>query len=207
MSDTTDTTNTDQTQNFSLFAALRKNPTHKGEFDGGDVQRLVGQLDDIITQVEDEGVTVRGFYDASGLRADADIMLWLQGEAPENLQWALRELRRSDLFRSLLPTWNAMGLHLDAAADAEPKQWLAVHPLVMSSDWHMLPESERHLDEDAMSALTLGDYEWLLPIEADELADLMRDPRVTDARPHVVQDVPVYTGRLIETVEIVEVLQ
>ncbi len=71
----------------------------------------------------------------------------------------------------------------------------------------MLPESERHLDEDAMSALTLGDYERLLPLEADELADLMRDPRVTDARPHVLRDAPVYTGRLIETVEIVEVLQ
>ena len=39
-----------------------------------------------------------------------------------------------------------------------------------------------------MSAFALGDYEWLLPMEADEvtdLVDMMRDLRYTDARRRV----------------------
>ena len=38
----------------------------------------------------DAGVTVRGIYDVSGLRADADLMLWLHGDDPAALQAALR---------------------------------------------------------------------------------------------------------------------
>ena len=41
-------------------------------------------------------------------------MVWLHGPTAEGLQWALRELRRARLFRVLLPTWNAMGVHRDA---------------------------------------------------------------------------------------------
>ena len=36
------------------------------------------------------GVTLRGFYDVSGLKSDADIMIWLHGGAPEAIQSALR---------------------------------------------------------------------------------------------------------------------
>ena len=60
------------------------------------------------------------------------------------------------------------------------------------------------------SSFALGDYEWLLPLEADELTDLvdlMRDLRATDARRHVREEVPFYTGRRITTAELVEVVQ
>lgn len=63
---------------------------------------------------------------------------------------------------------------------------------------------------NTVSAFALGDYEWLLPIESDELTelvDLMRELRDTDARRHVREEVPFYTGRRITTAELVEVLQ
>ena len=63
---------------------------------------------------------------------------------------------------------------------------------------------------NTVSAVGLGDYEWLLPLEADDvvdLVDLMRELRNTDARLHVREEVPFYTGRRVSTAELVEVVQ
>lgn len=222
-------------EGYTVFAVLRRDPARPDDFDGHDVRRVVEELDGVISLVENEGVTLRGIYDVSGLRADADVMLWLHGPTAEGLQWALRELRRARLLKALLPTWNAMGVHRDAEFNKshvpgflrglEPKAWLTVYPFVRSYDWYLLDPSERSrmLAEhgrkgasfrgaiaNTVSAFALGDYEWLLPIESDELTelvDMMRELRATDARMHVREEVPFYTGRRITTAELVEVLQ
>lgn len=222
-------------QGFTLFAVLRKDPSNPDDLDGHDVPHAVRELDDVIGLVEAEGVTVRGFYDVSGLRADADVMIWTHAPDAETLQWANRQLRRSGLLKSLLPTWNAMGVHRDAEFNkshvpgflrgVEPKAWLTIYPFVRSYEWYLLPEAERsamladHGRKGAafrgaiantVSSFALGDYEWLLPIESDELTelvDLMRELRATEARRHVREEVPFYTGRRISTAELVEVLQ
>jgi chlorite dismutase len=222
-------------EGYTLFAVLRKDPARPDDLDGRDVPRFVDELDGVINLVEDEGVTVRGIYDVSGLRADADVMLWLHGPTAEGLQWALRELRRARLLIALLPTWNAMGVHRDAEFNkahvpgflrgVEPKGWLTIYPFVRSYEWYLLPPEERGrmlaehgrmgaafrgVVANTVSAFSLGDYEWLLPMESDELTDLvdmMRDLRATDARRHVRDELPFYTGRRISTAELVEVLQ
>ena len=222
-------------QGFTLFTVLRKDPRNPDDLDGHDVPHAVNELDDVVALVEAEGVTVRGFYDVSGLRADADLMIWTHAAEAESLQWANRELRRSRLLKSLLPTWNAMGVHRDAEFNkshvpgflrgVEPKGWLTVYPFVRSYEWYLLPEAERskmladHGRKGAafrgaiantVSSFALGDYEWLLAFEADELyriVDLMRELRNTEARRHVREEVPFYTGRRITTAELVEVLQ
>ena len=222
-------------EGYTVFAVFRKDPARPDDLDGHDVPRFVDELDGMIAIVEDEGVTLRGIYDVSGLRADADVMLWLHGPTAEGLQWALRELRRSRLFRALLPTWNAMGVHRDAEFNkahvpgflrgVEPKSWLTVYPFVRSYEWYLLPPEERGrmlaehgrkgaafrgVIANTVASFALGDYEWLLPLESDELTDLvdlMRDLRATDARRHVREEVPFYTGRRVSTAELVEVLQ
>ncbi|GAA4067865.1 hydrogen peroxide-dependent heme synthase [Agromyces indicus] len=222
-------------EGYTLFAVLRKDPARPDDLDGRDVPRFVDELDGVINLVQDEGVVVRGIYDVSGLRADADVMVWLHGPTAEGLQWALRELRRARLFRALLPTWNAMGVHRDAEFNkahvpgflrgVEPKAWLTIYPFVRSYEWYLLPPEERGrmlaehgrkgaafrgVIANTVSAFSLGDYEWLLPMESDELTDLvdmMRDLRATDARRHVRDELPFYTGRRITTAELVEVLQ
>ena len=222
-------------EGYTVFAVFRKDPARPDDLDGHDVPRFVRELDDMIGLVEDEDVTVRGIYDVSGLRADADVMLWLHGPTAEGLQWALRELRRARLFRALLPTWNAMGVHRDAEFNkshvpgflrgVEPKAWLTVYPFVRSYDWYLLAPEERGrmlaehgrkgaafrgVIANTVSSFALGDYEWLLPLESDELTDLvdlMRDLRATDARRHVREEVPFYTGRRMSTAELVEVVQ
>ena len=222
-------------EGYTVFAVLRKDPTRPDDLDGHDVPHFVRELDDVVALVENEGVTLRGIYDVSGLRADADVMLWLHGPSAEGLQWALREIRRARLFRALLPTWNAMGVHRDAEFNkahvpgflrgVEPKGWLTVYPFVRSSEWYLLAPEERGrmlaehgrkgaafrgVIANTVASFALGDYEWLLPLESDELTDLvdlMRDLRATDARRHVREEVPFYTGRRISTAELVEVVQ
>ena len=185
-----------------------------------------------IAAVEAAEVTIRGFYDVSGLRADADLMIWLHGEAPETLQWALRELRRA--LPTLLPTWNAMGVHRDAEFTAnhlpafmrgkEPEAWLTVYPFVRSYDWYLLPDEERRamlgdhgrkgaeyrqVLANTVASFALGDYEWILALEAPDLVDLvdlMRHLRQTEARRHVREEVPFYTGRRIPVSEVAEVI-
>ncbi len=222
-------------EGYTVFVVLRKDPARPDDLDGHDVPRFVDELDGVIALVEDEDVTVRGIYDVSGLRADGDVMLWLHGPTAEGLQWGIRQLRRARLFRALLPTWNAMGVHRDAEFNkahvpgflrgVEPKQWLTVYPFVRSYEWYLLAPEERGrmlaehgrkgaafrgVIANTVASFSLGDYEWLLPLESDELTDLvdlMRDLRATDARRHVREEVPFYTGRRVTTAELVEVLQ
>lgn len=214
---------------FALFAVWRRNP------DATIADTDATELENIVTYIEDAGVTVRGFYDVSGLKADADLMVWLHGDTAEELQLALRRLRRTELLRTLLPVWNVMGVHRDAEfnrshvpgflRDIEPKQWLCLYPFVRTPEWYLAPEEERRamladhgrkgaafkgVLANTIAAFALGDYEWLLPLEADdvtELVDLMRDLRYTDARMYVKEEVPFYTGRRLRLDEIAEVLQ
>ena len=219
---------------YTLWAVLRKS-TSRGYAPDPDATILVGKLDAAVASLAEKGVTVRGFYDVSSMRADADLMIWLHGEVPEDLQWGLRELRRTILLKELDPTWNAMGVHRDAEFTAnhlpafmrgkEPETWLTVYPFVRSYEWYLLPEEERRqmladhgrkgsayrqVLPNTVASFALGDYEWILALEAPELVDLvdlMRDLRQTDARMHVREEVPFYTGRRVPTSALPEVLQ
>ena len=213
---------------YTLWAVLRRDGTVPVGSDSASLAAAVAA-------VEAAGVTVRGFYDVSSLRADADLMIWLHGGAPEKLQWALRELRRSALLHTLLPTWNAMGVHVDAEfsashrpafmGDKHPEAWLTVYPFVRSYEWYILPDEERRamladhgrkggafpqVLANTVASFALGDYEWILALEAPQLVDLvdmMRHLRQTEARRHVREEVPFYTGRRIPVTEVAEILR
>ncbi len=212
---------------YTLWAVFRRDAAVPS---GDDVESLATA----VKSIEERGVVVRGFYDVSGLRADADLMVWLHDGSPETLQWALRELRRTPLLKTLLPTWNAMGVHRDAEFSAnhlpsfmrgkDPEAWVTVYPFVRSYEWYLLPDEERRamladhgrkgsehrqVLANTVASFALGDYEWILALEAPELVDLvdlMRHLRQTDARRHVREEVPFYTGRRIELSDIPEVL-
>ncbi|WP_324287737.1 hydrogen peroxide-dependent heme synthase [Microcella daejeonensis] len=211
---------------YTTYVVLRRDPRRPAM--GGGIERAV-------KEVEASGVTIRGFYDVSGMRDDADLMIWMHGPDPQALQQAVRTLRRADLLAALLPSWIAMGVHVQAEFSRshapafmlgkEPKGWLCVYPFVRSYEWYLLPEDERRgmLAEhgrqgsaftgvlaNTVAAFALNDYEWLLGLESDELMDLvdmMRDLRSTEARRHVREEVPFYTGRRIGVDEIEEVIR
>ena len=111
------------------------------------------QLDAVLKDLEARDVLVRGWYDVSGLRADADVMIWLHAPAAEFIQQALRDIRRAGLDEALSPSWSAMALHRPAEFNkghvpafmtgAPAKEWVCVYPFVRSYEWYLLPEEER----------------------------------------------------------------
>jgi len=214
---------------YTLWAVFRRNP---GQFVSATEPDA---LQHAISELDGTGVTLRGIYDVSGIKADADVMLWLHGTSPEKIQAALRQLRRTALFAPLLPVWNTMGVHRDAEFShnhvpafmrgKEPAEWLTVYPFVRSYEWYLLEPEERKamlarhgrmggafpgVLANTVASFALGDYEWVLALEADDLldlVDLMRHLRQADARLHVREEVPFYTGRRITPRELVQVLR
>jgi chlorite dismutase len=224
-----------QPDGFTLWVVLRRNAAHPGAAaQASDLDAAIAEVDAVVARAAERGVTLRGFYDVSGLKADADLMFWIWGPRPDELQAVARELRRTALLKDLLPTWNAMGVHRAAEFNRahipgflrgkDAKQWITVYPFNRSYDWYLLPDEDRRrmladhgrkgaaftgVLANTVAAFALGDYEWLLPMEADELSDLvdmMRELRYTEARLHVREEVPFFTGRRIVTTEIPEVV-
>lgn len=224
-----------ETSAFTLFAVFRVSSSHPNVFDGRDVEGVVREFEDVVELIAGEAVTLRGCYDVSGMRHDADVMVWLHGTAAEDLQWALRQLRRTELMRPLVRVWGAVGMHHEAEANIEhtpgfttgtaPKDWLAVSPFTRSADWYLLDSAERTREiaehwricagfpgvtTNTVAVFALGDHEWLLPLESDSLTDLVdmtRALRSAGTRAHLPEDTPFFTGRRLEIPELIEVLQ
>ena len=195
---------------------------------------LVEELDTVVGDLG-ENVGLRGAYDVSGMRADADVMTWLTGTSAEALQAALRRIHRTQMFRSSRIVFSAMGVHRTAefarshvpafALGVDPEDWLVVYPFNRSYDWYLMDPKKRGalLREHGLlgqefpsvlanttSAFALNDWEWMLALESAELTDLvdmMRRLRESETRYHVRDEIPFYTGRRFATTyEITEVL-
>ncbi len=184
---------------------------------------VAAEVDALFEQLAGKDVVIRGSYDVAGLRADADLMIWWHSASPDALQEAYSLFRRTVLGRHLTPVWSQMALHrpaefnkshLPAFLAGEPsREYLCVYPFVRSYEWYLLPDAERRdllrehgqqargypdVRANTVASFALGDYEWMLAFEADELhriVDLMRDLRASGARRHVREETPFYTGR------------
>lgn len=167
-------------------------------------------------------VTLRGAYEVTGFRAEADLLLWLLAPSADALQDAFVAFRHTDFGRTLKPWWTSIGVHRTAEFAADhlpafmlgkpPRRYVCVYPYVRSHEWYLLPADERrtqlaehgrmgreypHVQANTIAAFALGDYEWLLAFEADELesiVDLMRHLREAQARRHTREELPFLTG-------------
>jgi peroxiredoxin len=176
-------------------------------------------------------VSIRGIYSTVGFRPDAHLMMWWIGKSPEDLQDLLVSFRRTPLGRRLDLAWAFMGIvrqaefskdHLPAFARGEaPKKFLCVYPYVRTSEWYLLPAEQRAglLGEhgamgrefpdvlaNTTSAFGLGDWEWILAFEADDLSrivDCIRRLRDAGARVYTKEEVPFVTGIRKELTEAV----
>jgi hydrogen peroxide-dependent heme synthase len=200
-----------------------------------DRAEAAGEVQHYLDALEGKGVAVRGVYDLAGLRADADWMIWWHAEEIEALQAGYADLRRTTaLGRASAPVWSTVALHRPAEfnkshvpaflAEEEPRAYVCVYPFVRSYEWYLLPDSERRallaehgqmareypdVRANTVSSFALGDYEWVLAFEADELhriVDLMRHLRGSETRRHVRLEVPFYTGRRRSVQELVDAL-
>jgi chlorite dismutase len=192
---------------------------------------LVAEAQAVLDEYASKDVVVRGWYDVAGLRADATTMLWWHAPDIDVLQSAYNALRRTQLGAALEPVWSNVALHRPAEfnkshipaflADEEPRAYVCVYPFVRSYEWYLMPDDERRallaehgrmgrdfpdVRANTVASFALGDYEWILAFEADELhriVDLMRHLRGSRARLHVREELPFYTGRRKPLSEIV----
>ena len=191
-----------------------------GESDRDSEAAEVEKLFDELTATD---VTIRGLYDVAGLRADADLMIWWHASTSDALQEAYHRFRRTAFGARLEPVWSQKALHRPAEfnkshvpaflAEEEARAYVCVYPFVRSYEWYLLEDAERRrllaehgrmardypdVRANTVSSFALGDYEWLLAFEADDLSrivDLMRHLRGSETRRHVREEVPFYTGR------------
>ncbi|HEU4528636.1 MAG TPA: hydrogen peroxide-dependent heme synthase [Actinomycetota bacterium] len=185
-------------------------------------------VDDAAQEVEnlfkewDGHVSVRGVYSTVGFRADSDLMLWLVGSSPEDLQDALVAFGRTQAGRELERTWTFVGVVKPAEFTADhapafvkgdpPKRFLNVYPFVRTPEWYLIPGEERaemlrehgvmgrefpDVLANTTSAFGINDWEWILAFEADELdrlVDCIRRLRDAKARRFTKVEVPFVTG-------------
>jgi chlorite dismutase len=192
---------------------------------------LSAEVEALVADLAAKDVVVRGTYDVSGLRADADLMIWWHAPSAEALQEAYGSFRRTALGGHLAPVWSQLALHrpaefnkshLPAFLAGEPAHaYVCVYPFVRSYEWYLLPDEERRsmlaehgqlargfpdVRANTVASFALGDYEWILAFEAEELhriVDLMRELRAATARRHVREEIPFFTGRRRDVADLV----
>lgn len=178
--------------------------------------------------------TLRAGYSMQGFRADADLLFWFTAETAEQLQDTIVQLRQTRFGRTLDQWWTSMGVHRDSefnrshvpsyALGLAPKNFVCVYPYVRSLEWYLLPPAERGellaehgrmgrafpgIQPNTIPSFGMGDYEWLLALECDdltELLDMMRALRAAGARRHTKEEVPFLTGRRLPVRELIEQL-
>jgi chlorite dismutase len=199
-----------------------------------DREKVAAEVETLFADLAGQDVVVRGVYDVAGLRADADFMIWWHAQDIRMVQAAYHRLGRTELGTHLTSVWSVAALHRPAEfnkghipaflADELPKDFICVYPFVRSYEWYLLEDEERRglLSEhgqmardypdvraNTIASFALGDYEWILAFEADDLTrivDLMRHLRGSQTRRHVREEVPFYTGPRVEVVALVDSL-
>jgi hydrogen peroxide-dependent heme synthase len=104
-------------------------------------------------EARDSSVILRGAYSLVGLRAEADLMLWVWGPDLDAQQRLAVALRQSGLGRYLVAVANYVGVVSAPRYDPEhgpafttgapPKKYVSVYPFVKTTAWYLLPYEER----------------------------------------------------------------
>lgn len=198
----------------------------------GDIASAQEEFTEWVAGLNSRDITLRGCYDIRGFRGDTALLLWIHASSAEEIQETLRAFSRLSIGQHFESTWSGMGLHRPAEFNRthvpgfmlgkDAKKWLCMYPFVRSYDWYLIPEEDRRemlvehgvaghkyegITSSTVASFALGDYEWLLALESEdlhEIVDMMRDLRYTKARMHVREEVPFFTGRRVEINEIAE---
>ena len=212
-----------ETIRYTRWSVFRLRDVLGEPADGGaDRAAEAAEIADLFEKLGAEDVVVRGLYDDSGVRADADLMVWWHAPTADALQAAYNRFRRTRFGRRLDPVWSQLAMHRPAEfnkghvpafmADERAHDYICVYPFVRSYEWYVMDDGDRRrmlaehgqmgreyadVRANTVASFALGDYEWILAFEADDLhriVDLMRHLRASEARLHVREETPFFTG-------------
>ena len=207
---------------YALYAVFMGSDDLREELADPDDRRDAAQEIENLYKSWEGTITVRGTYSTVGFRPDADLMIWLFGSTPQDVQRALVEFRRTRVGRLTDLTWTFMGVVKPAEFTADhapafvkgtpPETFLCVYPFVRTPEWYLLPRDERgellrehglagrefpEVLANTTSNFGLGDWEWILAFEAEKaesLVDVIRRLRETKARLYTKEEIPFITG-------------
>jgi chlorite dismutase len=220
-----------ETIRYTMWSVFRLREPLGEPDQGADRGAEAAEVSDLLDKLAADDIVTRGVYDVSGFRADADLLVWWHSPTPEGMQDAYTRFRRTRFGRRLDPVWSQVALHRPAEfnkghvpafmADEEPRGYVCVYPFVRSYEWYLLPDDERRallaehgqmaraypdVRANTVSSFALGDYEWILAFESDELhriVDLMRHLRGSETRRHVREEIPFFTGPRVDPADLV----
>lgn len=138
---------------YSLICSL----TTSGELPrtagaGEEAVRAIEQFDGVLAELRDEGVEIRGIYDPTGFDDYEKLLVWLRASSMTDLQWAQRQLLRTEML-SALEVFESLAVVELTELEPEPRRWLNV-----------LEVSEPDPDELALQDMLADD-------DLDELID------------------------------------
>lgn len=205
---------------YAYYPVFRRSPV-LGLQSPGFVDEQAEEIQSLFDKFADR-VTVRGIYSTTGFRPDADLAFWWLAPSPDDAQELLVELRRTAIGKALELTHAFLGVvrpaefnpdHLPSFLKGEaPRRYLSVYPFVRTEEWYLMPPEERgrllrehgqmgrefpEVLPNTTSAFGLGDWEWILAFEADDLTkivDCIRRLREAEARRYTKLDVPFVVG-------------
>ncbi len=166
------------------------------EWTAAEKQAANQELLELFVRYKDK-VTLRGAYLNQGFRADTDMLFWMYGHEFEDIQDLQLEFRQTKFGRAVETPWAFIGMSMDSEFNKShlpsfvrgipAKKYLCFYPFIRTSEWYLLPAEERStmLKEhgnfgrefegiltNGVYAFGLGDFEWLLSFETDNLAVL-----------------------------------
>jgi chlorite dismutase len=211
---------------YSVFWVLRRVRTE-------DVDRSRAR-EQMRLALQSDGVRLRGAYSLAGLRPDADAILWLHGNDLDAIQNTWTSMVETDGGRGLEAVNTYLGVVTPSqyVADhspafirgVEPKRYLSVYPFVKTTEWYLLPYTERQrmmrehgelgrefpdILTNTVSSFGLADQEFVVAIEGDdpgEIMQMMQRLRAAEVRRYTSYDTPIYLGRRMEVEDVLELL-
>jgi chlorite dismutase len=177
---------------------------------------------DLVLKRFSDRVTIRGVYDCTGFRTYGDLLMWWVARSADDIQELVGALQKTSLGRQMFLTHAFMGVHRPPEFNPQhvpafmrgepPRKYICVYPFVRTPEWYLLPAEKRSalLKEhgemgreypdvlpNTTSAFGLGDHEWILAFEADELhriVDCIRRLRDSESRRYVKHETPFVVG-------------
>lgn len=174
-------------------------------------------------------VWLRGAYVTQAFQAHTDLLLWMYADRFEDMQDLQLELRRST-FGKAVETPHAFTGMTKAFEFSEhptsfqmgisPRDYLCFYPFIRKPEYYLLPKWEREavirdhgqighefvpaILTNGVHAFGLGDFEWLLSFETNDLGilvDCVRKLRECKARLYTQYERPFIVGRRFELEE------
>lgn len=126
MTDTADFT--ESAAVYSLFLVFAETELIESRASADEALRLTRELDQVMKELGEEHVTVRGAYDLTGFDTSASVMIWLTSETVDDLQWAKRQLHRTQILGDTLVVESILAMAV-SELDEEPRMWLSLAPV------------------------------------------------------------------------------